>query len=136
MLTEPGMKAKMDNSQGTSDKDGLQTEAWITFQFQWCTVLCTKTVVRIPSILQVVLYLLWCLNMWGNLKFVYEALNWIALNHSIQSQTKTCITKSCEICALEIYSAVVIPYWHFRTTYQSHFQYSRNPRTKQRTEVH
>jgi hypothetical protein len=27
MLTEPGMKAKMDNSQGTSDKDGLQTEA-------------------------------------------------------------------------------------------------------------
>jgi len=38
------------------------------------------------------------------LKFAYEApnrteANWIALNRTMQSQTKACITQSCKICA-------------------------------------
>jgi len=42
------------------------------------------------------------LNMWGRLKFTHEALNW-----TLQSQTKACITKSsCEICAVVRYYAV------------------------------
>jgi len=37
---------------------------------------------------------------------VYEALNQIALHQTIQSQTKACITKSCEICTvLRYYTA-------------------------------
>jgi len=47
--------------------------------------------------------------MWGHIKFAYEALNqtapyWIALNQTMHSQTKACITKSSyEICALLVY---------------------------------
>jgi hypothetical protein len=43
--------------------------------------------------------------MQGHLKFAYEVLhqivaNWDALNWTVWSQTKACITKSREICAL------------------------------------
>ena len=43
--------------------------------------------------------------MWGRLKFTYEVLNrtarnQIAWNQTMQSLTKACIAKSCEICAL------------------------------------
>ena len=43
--------------------------------------------------------------MWDCLKYVYEAPNWTAANQITQnwtmwSQTKACITKSCEICTL------------------------------------
>jgi hypothetical protein len=31
--------------------------------------------------------------MGGCLRFLYEALNWIALNQTMWSQTKACITK-------------------------------------------
>ena len=38
---------------------------------------------------------IWCLNIWGVLKFMYE-VNWITLNQTMHSQTKACITKlSC-----------------------------------------
>ena len=44
--------------------------------------------------------------MWGRLKFVYEAPNWIALNQTMQSQTMVSIAKvSCEIWALLGYYA-------------------------------
>ena len=46
------------------------------------------------------------LNTWGCLKFVYEAPNQISLNRTMWSQTKACITKSCEICAFLRYNAV------------------------------
>jgi len=55
---------------------------------------------------------IWNLNMWSQLKFVSKARNWtmpnqIALNWTMQSQTKACITKSsCEICALLRYYTV------------------------------
>jgi hypothetical protein len=44
---------------------------------------------------------IWCLNMRGHIKFVYEGLNhtipnWIALKWAMQSQSKACIAKlSC-----------------------------------------
>jgi hypothetical protein len=42
---------------------------------------------------------IWYLNVSGHLKFANEASNWIAVNWTLQSQTKACITKSsCEIC--------------------------------------
>ena len=44
--------------------------------------------------------------MWGCLKFVYEAPNQISLNWTMCSQTKACITKSCEICTFLRYYAV------------------------------
>jgi hypothetical protein len=42
---------------------------------------------------------IWCLNMWGRLKLMYEASNqtvpnWITVNQTMWSQTKACITKS------------------------------------------
>ena len=42
---------------------------------------------------------IWCLSMWGGLKFAYEGPYWtvpinIALNWTIWSQTKACIAKS------------------------------------------
>ena len=50
---------------------------------------------------------IWHLNVWGDLKFVYEvpnwtAPNWVALNRAMLGLTKACITKSsCEIsCAI------------------------------------
>jgi hypothetical protein len=43
--------------------------------------------------------------MWGCLKFMYEAPNQISLNWSMWSQTKACITKSCEICTFLRYYA-------------------------------
>ena len=48
--------------------------------------------------------------MWGFLKFMYEALNWtapnwMALNETLWSQTKACITKSCEVCSIVRYYA-------------------------------
>jgi hypothetical protein len=49
--------------------------------------------------------------MWGCLKFTYEALNWtaqirITLNQIMQIQTKACIIKSFEVCALLRYCTV------------------------------
>jgi len=58
---------------------------------------------------------IWCLTMWGHLKFVYEALNWtasdqITLSWTMYCQTKACITKlSCEICA---------PLWYYSIEWQ------------------
>jgi hypothetical protein len=48
--------------------------------------------------------------MWGH-KFIYEAPNWTASNQSalnqiMQSQTKACIIKSFEVCALLRYYTV------------------------------
>jgi len=45
------------------------------------------------------------INLVLKYKFVYEALNqtapnWITLNQTMWSQTKACIAKSCEVCAL------------------------------------
>jgi len=36
----------------------------------------------------------------------FEALNQIALHQTMRSQTKACITKSCEICTVLRYYAV------------------------------
>jgi len=36
----------------------------------------------------------------------YEALNQIALHQTMRSQTKACITKSCEICTVLRHYAV------------------------------
>ena len=44
--------------------------------------------------------------MWGCLKFVYEVPTQISLNRTMWSQTKACITKSCEIFAFMRYYAV------------------------------
>jgi len=42
---------------------------------------------------------MWGLNMWGNLKFAYEALKLCI------GWTTACISKSCEVCALLKYCA-------------------------------
>jgi len=67
-------------------------------------------------------------------KFAHEALNRsvpnrIALNRTMWSQTKACITKSLLFWAITQWR-VVIPYRHFGTTYRSHLQGSRNPKER------
>ena len=44
-------------------------------------------------------------SMWGHLKLVYAAMNWMAWNHTVRNQTKACITKSREVCPLVRYYA-------------------------------
>ena len=49
---------------------------------------------------------IWLWNMWDHLKFTYEAMNQIAMNWTMRSQTKAYIAKSsCEICTLLRYHA-------------------------------
>jgi hypothetical protein len=56
---------------------------------------------------------IWCLNLWGLLKFMYEAPNQISLNRIMWSHTKACIAKSSrEICVVLWYYTVE---WEFLT---------------------
>ena len=62
------------------------------------------------------------LKLWVHLKFMYETPNWTApnrntLNQTMWSQTKACITKSNEICAVLGYYAAengnpLLTFWH------------------------
>jgi len=63
--------------------------------------------------------------------------NLITLNWTMRSQTTACIAKlPCTISDLwRFYAALSGGHRHFGTTYQSHFQGSRNPKEQSMTEV-
>jgi len=84
--------------------------------------------------------------MWGQLNFVHDASkgtasNWITVKQNLQSQTKACITISCEICTLLRYYTAwngnSAPFWDnlsicFLTLEAGKLRGSRNP--KERTQ--
>jgi hypothetical protein len=92
-------------------------ESWTYIHFQAKHIHFSHPLYCHP-VLQVLYWLLcktrffsdiWCLNIWGCLKFVYKVLNQtapnqIAMQQTMRRQTKACITKSsCEICGLVRY---------------------------------